>query len=67
MCLIIFVMFFLLLFLFKIKLCLFKVYLNIAGFQVNLYDTAGIRESEDAIEKEGVKRSMYYHYLYLEF
>lgn len=32
--------------------------LNLAGYQVNLFDTAGLRESSDAIEKEGMKRSL---------
>lgn len=32
--------------------------LNIAGFQINLFDTAGLRESDDILEKEGMKRSL---------
>ena len=35
-----------------------EVSLNIAGIPVILYDTAGIRETEDIIEKEGVKRAI---------
>lgn len=35
-----------------------SVSLNIAGYQINLFDTAGLRDSTDAIEKEGIKRSM---------
>jgi len=34
------------------------VYLNIGGFPVILTDTAGIRDTCDAIEKEGVRRAM---------
>lgn len=34
------------------------VSLNIAGFQINLFDTAGLRESDDILEKEGMKRSL---------
>ncbi|MCE2991821.1 MAG: tRNA uridine-5-carboxymethylaminomethyl(34) synthesis GTPase MnmE [Candidatus Jidaibacter sp.] len=34
-----------------------EVRVDIAGFPFIFYDTAGIRESEDAIEKEGVKRA----------
>jgi tRNA modification GTPase len=32
--------------------------LNIAGFPILLSDTAGLRETQDIIEKEGVKRAM---------
>jgi tRNA modification GTPase len=35
-----------------------EVHLNLEGFPVILYDTAGIRESNDPIEKEGVKRAL---------
>ena len=35
-----------------------EVHLNLDGFPVILYDTAGIRESNDPIEKEGVKRAL---------
>ena len=35
-----------------------SVSLNIAGYQINLFDTAGLRDSDDAVEKEGMKRSM---------
>lgn len=35
-----------------------EVSLNIAGIPVILYDTAGIRETKDVIEKEGVKRAI---------
>ncbi len=35
-----------------------EVSLNISGIPVILYDTAGIRETEDIIEKEGVKRAI---------
>ncbi len=34
-----------------------EAYLNINGYPVVITDTAGIRESSDIIEKEGVKRS----------
>ena len=34
-----------------------SVNLNLKGMQVILYDTAGIRDSNDSIEVEGVKRS----------
>jgi len=34
------------------------VHLNIAGAAVTISDTAGIRETEDFIEKEGVKRAL---------
>lgn len=36
---------------------LIEVHLDISGFPVNVIDTAGIRESEDAIEAEGVRRA----------
>lgn len=32
--------------------------LNINGFDVNIFDTAGIRETSDVIEEEGVKRAV---------
>ena len=32
--------------------------LNINGFDVNIFDTAGIRETSDIIEEEGVKRAV---------
>ncbi len=35
-----------------------NVHLNIAGIAVIISDTAGIRETEDTIEKEGVKRAL---------
>ena len=35
-----------------------EVHLDIAGFPVILTDTAGIRESRNAIEQEGVRRAM---------
>lgn len=35
-----------------------EVSLNISGIPVILYDTAGIRETNDIIEKEGVKRAI---------
>ncbi|MCL2567045.1 MAG: tRNA uridine-5-carboxymethylaminomethyl(34) synthesis GTPase MnmE [Alphaproteobacteria bacterium] len=35
-----------------------EVFLDIGGFPVAIADTAGIRESEDIIEKEGVKRAI---------
>ena len=35
-----------------------EVSLNISGIPVILYDTAGIRETNDVIEKEGVKRAI---------
>lgn len=33
--------------------------LNLGGFPVILFDTAGLRETADVIENEGVKRAMY--------
>lgn len=36
-----------------------SVSLNIDGFQINLFDTAGLRDSNDDIEKEGMRRSVY--------
>lgn len=35
-----------------------EVTVNLEGIPVNIYDTAGIRETEDLIEKEGVKRAV---------
>lgn len=35
-----------------------EAHLNIAGFPIVLADTAGLRESEDVIEQEGVKRAL---------
>ena len=35
-----------------------EVHLDIAGFPVLVMDTAGIRETEEVIEKEGIKRSL---------
>lgn len=35
-----------------------EVRLEIAGILINLYDTAGIRESDDFIEQEGIKRAL---------
>jgi tRNA modification GTPase len=34
-----------------------EVHLDLAGFPVTLLDTAGIRESEDPVEQEGVRRA----------
>lgn len=36
-----------------------SVDINIEGTQVKLFDTAGIRNTEDIIEKEGIKRAQY--------
>lgn len=36
---------------------LLEVHLDIAGFPVTVVDTAGIRESEDVIEVEGIRRA----------
>ena len=36
---------------------LLEVHLNVSGFPVNITDTAGIRESRDVIEKEGIRRA----------
>ena len=38
-----------------------SVSLNISGFPVILYDTAGIRETTDEIEAKGVLKAMYVH------
>jgi tRNA modification GTPase len=35
-----------------------EVYLDIGGYAVIVADTAGIREAEDAVEREGVRRSL---------
>ena len=35
-----------------------EVHLDIAGYAVSLADTAGIREAEDKVEQEGVRRSL---------
>lgn len=35
-----------------------EVHLNISGYPLTIIDTAGIRETEDIIEKEGVKRAI---------
>ncbi len=35
-----------------------EVHLDIAGFPVILTDTAGLRESEDDIEQEGIRRAL---------
>ncbi len=35
-----------------------EIFLDIAGFPVSLADTAGIRDSEDIIEQEGVRRAI---------
>lgn len=32
--------------------------LNLGGYFVRLYDTAGIRETEDVVEREGIRRAM---------
>ncbi len=37
---------------------LIEVKLDLGGFPVNLVDTAGIRESDDPIEREGVQRAL---------
>jgi tRNA modification GTPase len=37
---------------------LIEVKLDLGGFPVNLVDTAGIRESDDPIEQEGVQRAL---------
>ena len=34
-----------------------EVHLDIAGFPVNLYDTAGLRETAGTVEREGVRRA----------
>lgn len=34
-----------------------EVHLNLAGFAVTLADTAGLRDSSDAIEQEGIRRA----------
>ncbi len=36
-----------------------EAHMDIAGFAVTICDTAGLRESEDLIEKEGIKRTLY--------
>lgn len=35
-----------------------EVHLDLAGFPVTIADTAGLRQSEDAIEREGVSRAL---------
>lgn len=35
-----------------------EVHLSIAGFAVKIADTAGLRQSQDLIEKEGIKRAL---------
>lgn len=35
-----------------------EIYLDIAGFAVKISDTAGIHETKDAIEQEGIKRAL---------
>jgi tRNA modification GTPase len=37
---------------------LIEVRLDLGGFPVNLVDTAGIRESDDPVEREGVQRAL---------
>lgn len=37
---------------------LLEVHLDISGFPVNVVDTAGLRESDDVIEKEGIRRAV---------
>ncbi len=37
---------------------LIEVHLDLDGFPVTLIDTAGVREAEDAIEREGVRRAL---------
>ncbi len=36
---------------------LLEVHLNVSGFPVTIIDTAGLRESGDAIEQEGIRRA----------
>jgi tRNA modification GTPase len=38
---------------------LIEEYLNIKGLPVRIMDTAGIRKSEEAVEKEGIRRSLH--------
>lgn len=35
-----------------------ETYIDLAGYPIILHDTAGIRETEDIIEKEGVRRAL---------
>jgi len=35
-----------------------EVHLDLAGYPVTVVDTAGIRDSEDAVEREGVRRAL---------
>ncbi len=35
-----------------------QVYMSLGGYKVILYDTAGIRETADIIEREGIRRTM---------
>lgn len=37
---------------------LLEVHLDISGFPVNVVDTAGLRESDNKIEKEGIRRAV---------
>lgn len=37
---------------------LLDVHLDISGFPVNVVDTAGLRDSDDTIEKEGIRRAV---------
>ena len=34
-----------------------EVHLDLSGYPVTLLDTAGVRESEDPVEQEGVRRA----------
>jgi tRNA modification GTPase len=34
-----------------------RVNLDLSGFAVHLYDTAGLRETDDVVEREGIKRT----------
>ena len=44
-----------------------EVSLNLNGYPVRISDTAGIRESSDHIEKEGVELALYFFFLLLYF
>jgi len=36
-----------------------EVHMNIKGYQINLYDTAGIRKTDDIIEKLGIEKTIH--------
>jgi len=36
-----------------------EVHMNIKGYQINLYDTAGIRNTDDIIEKLGIEKTIH--------